>query len=374
MGSVSCQLWIANAFASIALVCVVGCGDSGTPNGSDAGGGTSGGGQGGSASGNGGTSGNGGASGSGSSGSGGRQDAGDVDRDAGDADAAIGDASTPLAGACAADATFPESGERTVTVEGIERTYLLHVPTDYDRAALALVLTFHGWNSNAMAMQDRSRMNDTADREGFAVVYPQGIGDSFNAGGDCCGDALDMNIDEGAFVRAILDDVAAVLCLDRRRVYSTGMSNGGFLSYRFACEMTDVIAAVAPVAAVVRVPTCEPSRPIPVLHFHGTSDAFVPDEGRSYVSPPVPSVQDTIDSWLQHNGCTGDPAVTYEQGDARCEAWTTCDADAEVELCLITGGGHTWPGGMPAPNLGVTTTDISASDWMWEFFKRHALP
>lgn len=272
------------------------------------------------------------------------------------------------AGACGI--VNPASGRKTLG----DREYIVHVPSNYARAAAPVVFNFHGWNSNAAAQQTRSRMDATADREGFIAVYPQGIEDSFNAGGSCCGPALDQNVDEAAFVRAMLDDLERELCVDRKRVYSTGMSNGGFLSYRFACEATGLFAAIAPVAAIVSVPTCAPSRPIPVLHFHGSSDAFVPINGRPSLNPPVPSLEQTIDAWLQHDGCTGSPVVTFQNGEVTCEAWTNCDGGAEVEKCVIDGGGHTWPGGEPIPLFGKTTQDISASDHMWDFFSRHTLP
>lgn len=288
-------------------------------------------------------------------------------------DAATGDVDAAPA-PCRAGATVPASARRTVRANGLSREYILHVPVGYDRAPTAVVFNFHGWNSNAAAMQSRSRMDATADRERFVVVYPQGVDDSFNAGGTCCGGALDRNLDEAAFARAILDDLGDELCLDRRRVYATGLSNGGFLSYRFACEQADLFAAVAPVAAIVSVPACTPSRPVPVLHFHGAADIFVPVAGRPTWRPPVPSLDETLQGWRQRNGCTGASTVTYQRGDVTCEAWTNCRADATVERCLVDGGGHTWPGGEPAPLFGATTRDISASDYMWRFFARHTLP
>ncbi|MGV3622278.1 MAG: alpha/beta hydrolase family esterase [Archangium sp.] len=280
-------------------------------------------------------------------------------------DSGVGDSGVTPCGV-----SSPTSGRKTVG----DREYLVHVPANYARVPTPVVFNFHGWNSNAEAQQSRSRMDTTADREGFIAVYPQGIGNSFNAGGSCCGPALDQDIDEAAFVRAMLDDLERELCVDRKRVYSTGMSNGGFLSYRFACEDTSLFAAIAPVAAIVSVPTCTPSRAMPVLHFHGTADAFVPIDGRPSLDPPTPSLEQTIDLWLQNDGCTGSPTVTFQNGDVTCEAWTNCDDGSEVEKCVIDGGGHTWPGGEPIPIFGKTTQDVSASDRMWEFFSRHSLP
>jgi len=288
-------------------------------------------------------------------------------------DVATNDAA-PIPAACRADAPVPASARRTVEANGLTRSYILHVPSGYDRAATPVVFAFHGWNANAADLQSRTHLDATADRGRFLAVYPQGVDDSFNAGGTCCGGALRRDLDEAAFARAILADLGDELCLDRRRVYATGISNGGFLSYRFACEHADLFAAVAPVAAIVSVPTCAPSRPVPVLHFHGTADLLVPVAGRPSWSPPVPSLDETIQGWRQRNGCTGASRVTYQSSDVTCEAWTTCRDGAEVERCLVDGGGHTWPGGEPVPLLGRTTRDLDASEYLWRFFARHAPP
>lgn len=111
-----------------------------------------------------------------------------------------------------------------------------------------------------------------------------------------------------------------------------------------------------------------------MLHFHGTADLLVPVVGRPSWSPPVRSLDETIQGWRQRNGCTGASRVTYQNGDVTCEAWTSCRGGAEVERCLVDGGGHTWPGGEPVPLLGRTTRDIDASEHLWRFFARHALP
>ena len=275
---------------------------------------------------------------------------------------------------CSADAVLPDNDHAwTLTHGGVERSYRLHLPDGYDRSATPLVLNFHGFTSSPDAQATYSIMNATADREGFAVAYPQGTGSpaSWNAGA-CCGSALENDVDDVGFVSAMIDDIGAKLCLDESRVYSTGLSNGGFLSYRLACELADRIAAIAPVAGVDGMASCEPSRAVPVLHFHGTQDTLVPYEGSD--SYGFPSVEETMTSWAERNGCTGERQVTYEQGDARCEAWSACNEGSAVELCVIDGGGHTWPGGLVPAVVGKTSQDVSASDRMWEFFAAHPLP
>jgi polyhydroxybutyrate depolymerase len=151
------------------------------------------------------------------------------------------------------------------------------------------------------------------------------------------------------------------------------MSNGGFFSHRLACESADRIAAFAPVAGVIGVPQldCTPSRPVPLIQFHGTGDPLVPVEGTS----TYPSVADSTDGWAERNACSGEPRTSYQQGAATCETHEECAGDASVTLCLIEGGGHCWPG-QPCrlDGLGESTTDIDANEVMWELFRTLALP
>jgi polyhydroxybutyrate depolymerase len=144
------------------------------------------------------------------------------------------------------------------------------------------------------------------------------------------------------------------------------------MSYRLACELSDRIAAIAPVAGVLGVSDCDPPRAVPVLHFHGTLDGLVPLDGGGVGN--FPSVDETVNHWSDHDGCAGDPEVSFEEGDARCDRWQGCDDGSAVEVCIIDGGGHTWPGGQVPAAAGKTSRDISASDRMWEFFRDHPMP
>ena len=267
------------------------------------------------------------------------------------------------------------SGDVTwnITSGGLPRVVIVHVPANYDPSrGVALVLNFHGFTSDAPQEAILSLMNDKADNEGFIVAYPYGTGTplSWNAGA-CCGTAAASGVDDIQFVRDILAKASTDLCIDPTRIYATGMSNGGFLSHRIGCEMADTFAAIAPVAGVLGVPTCTPSRPMPVLHFHGTSDPLVPYNGDPAMG--FPPVLDTFHGWADRDGCTGTPTQTYAKGDATCQTYDQCAGGAEVTLCTIDGGGHTWPGGTPVPSLGATSTDINATDAMWTFFSAHHL-
>lgn len=265
------------------------------------------------------------------------------------------------------DATVTEVD---LMVDGVPRRYELHIPPAYDgRTPLPLVLNFHGLTSNPTQQRMFSQMDLTADSRGFVVAYPQGLDVSWN-GGACCGRSAENDVDDVGFTRAVIDDIGARGCIDRSRVYATGMSNGGFLSYRLACEASDVIAAIAPVAAVLGIDpsACTPDRPMPVVHFHGTADELVPYDGREFKS-----VADTVAFWVERNGCTEAPEVVLRTESVTCETTEGCDGDASVTLCSIADAGHCWPGTPTCP-FGDSTEEISANEVMLDLFETVRLP
>jgi polyhydroxybutyrate depolymerase len=266
--------------------------------------------------------------------------------------------------ACTDREAQPVDSVRSLSTNDGQRSYRVHVPPSYDPAVRTpLVFNFHGLTMNAVTQEWYSRMLATSDTEGFVVVHPDGIGNSWNSGG-CCGDAASQDIDDVGFVSGMLDELEAELCVDTKRVYATGMSNGGHMSNQLACALSHRFAAVAPVAGSNYSETCNVSRPVPMLHFHGTADAIVP-----YALGTT-----AVDAWIDRNGCSDVSETTVDNGEVECNTWNDCDAGVEVTLCTITGGGHTWPGGETIPGLGHVTEDIIANDAMWTFFQRFELP
>ncbi len=262
--------------------------------------------------------------------------------------------------------------------DGEMRSYELYVPPSYDGTSpLPVVLNFHGLTSSGLLQQEGTKMDELASREGFLVAYPNGLDSSWNAG-VCCGRSAETNVDDVGFTRVVIEDLGERGCIDEARVYATGMSNGGFLSHRLACEAADLIAAAAPVAAVLGIEesACDPSRPIPIVQINGTADPLVAYEGGGLTDSP--SAQDSIDGWIARDSCTGEPVLTYENGAATCETVGDCDGEASVTLCSIEGAGHCWPG-QPCPErlgslVGEPTFDIDANQVMWELFSRTTLP
>ncbi|MCC6554322.1 MAG: prolyl oligopeptidase family serine peptidase [Polyangiaceae bacterium] len=270
-----------------------------------------------------------------------------------------------------------------MTSGGVLRTSLLHVPSGYDPSQGAmLVLNFHGFGSDAPQEALLTGMSATSNDRGFLVAYPYGLFSSWNAG-QCCGDAWVDAVDDVQLARDLVAKIAEDYCIDPRRVYATGMSNGGFLSHRLGCEASDVFAAIAPVAGVLGIDpaTCTPGRPVPVMHFHGTEDALVPYTGGVPLvqwttggTLDFLSVDETMAAWRAIDGCSGTSEVYYQNGDSTCVRWLGCDGGSEVIRCVAEGAGHTWPGGLPVPTLGETTQDMDATEMMLDFFEAHPMP
>ncbi|MEZ4366254.1 MAG: PHB depolymerase family esterase [Kofleriaceae bacterium] len=263
--------------------------------------------------------------------------------------------------------------DATWTVAG--RHVEVHVPASYDpELATPLVLNLHGLTSSGADLIEHSRMLPVADARGFIAIHPDGSSSprSWNAG-DCCDGAAASGVDDVAFLAAVLDEAEARLCVDPRRIYAAGFSNGAFMAYRLACELADRIAAIGPVSGQLGIDDCAPSRPVPVMHVHGTSDLIVAYDGDGFVD--YRSVDETLGFWTARDGCAEATTTTYDQGDATCVTYTGCDDGADVVRCTIDGGGHQWPGGTSTGVLGgMLSDDLDASAALWAFFAAHPLP
>jgi polyhydroxybutyrate depolymerase len=275
-------------------------------------------------------------------------------------------------GACDAAASFA-LGETTydLVVGELDRQYIVHVPPGYTPGPTPVVLAFNGRTSSPESLMEQTDLSAKSDEAGFVLVYPRGSYDgSWNADG-CCGEPNQRDVDDVGFVRALLDDLESHVCVDRARVFATGLSNGGFMSHRLACELSDRIAAVAPVAGVNLVEECTPARAVSIIHFHGTLDFLVPYGGNPILS--FPSVDDSTQGWIERGGCAPDGETVFEMGDSTCVAYSGCRDGAVIELCTVQNGGHTWPGGNVTPAGGITTRDLIANDAMWDFFLAHPM-
>ena len=294
----------------------------------------------------------------------------------------------------------PGDHSRPLHFKRLARSYILHLPpAAASSAPLPLVIAFHGGGGNAKGFQQYAGLDAVADREGFAVVYPNGTGHPIVQGrlltwnaGRCCGWALDNKIDDVGFTLRVVESVAQVARIDRSRVYATGHSNGAMMSYRLAAEAADRIAAIAPVAGAMNLKRAfAPSRAVPVLHIHSIDDPralYAGGDNKSFAGitihhePVIASLQ----LWEKHNRCAGagselerrKAAAPNGQAEQRAiHVAAACPKDTAIELWKLSGVGHAWPGENPGPLpetvMGPHSNVISAAEEAWKFFKRFHL-
>jgi len=272
--------------------------------------------------------------------------------------------------------TAQQTINASITHDGIERDYILYVPEIYDGSTAApLVLNFHGFGSSASQQMFYGDFRDIADTEGFLLVHPEGttfIGNQFwNVGFP----GLSSNIDDVGFTEALIDELATLYAIDLDRVYATGMSNGGFMSFLLACQLSEKIAAVASVTGSMTQDTfddCNAQHPTPVLQIHGTEDDVVL-YNENNLSLPIP---DVISYWVDHNNCETTPTTTTlpdvdvsDGSTIEHSVYEDGDNGVTTEHMKVIGGGHTWPGSVL--NTAGTNQDIDASMEIWLFFSRY---
>ena len=272
----------------------------------------------------------------------------------------------------------------------LERNYILYSPTlkptHTGRRPLLLVLHGGGGTNRGMIWLTQERFNELADRDGFFVVYPQGIDKSWNDGRpDKISGAHRKNIDDVGFFEALIEHLTTQHPIDSERVFVTGISNGGLMSFRLGCSLPDKIRAIAPVTAQIPAaiePLCRSESAVSLAVFNGTEDPLVPyDGGQISVlwkkRGEVLSTNETIRIWRKKNRCTS-PAMTTALPDIAADGtrvtqieYSRCNDDSKVVLYRIEGGGHTWPDGrqyLPKRRIGRTSRDINGCDAIWEFF------
>ncbi|RNL81388.1 alpha/beta hydrolase family esterase [Nocardioides marmorisolisilvae] len=299
------------------------------------------------------------------------------------------------------------TGDQQLPVTYDGRTYqvLTHVPARL-AATRALVISMHGATQSGPMMRDSSGMNASSDKHGYAVAYPTGgyfnLGFDLPAGNFWNVDGLPLfkipppptSREDTRFVVAIAHQLTRALCLDRRRIYATGASNGGIMSSYLACHDADVFAAVAPVMGVragkatgsdfqtIDTADCRPSRPIAILALHGMKDPVLPYAGQKGGGVWGPAwgypVEAAIARWVKLDGCTSGPVRTTVSPTISRRVWSGCPGNVTVQAMISTKAGHSW-WGHPTPvpfNFVAGPDDLSAdaNELIWAFLSRYRLP
>jgi polyhydroxybutyrate depolymerase len=248
----------------------------------------------------------------------------------------------------------------TLTFQGYARSYDLHVPPQYDgKTPLPLVFALHERGGDAATFANATGFNQKADAEGFFVVYPQGLNNSWNAG-SCCGPSSQQKVDDTGFIKMLLTKLKSDLAVNDSRVYATGVSNGGMLAYRLACDFSEDIAAIAPLAATSVVESCNATRPVSVVAFHGTADEVIPynESTRNASALPVPPAVDAISYWAHRDETVSVPRQHVE-GNFTVTTYSGGSNGTEVVLYTLNGGKH------------ADLLRFRPADLIWRFFELH---
>lgn len=279
---------------------------------------------------------------------------------------------------------------QTIEVDGLSRSYRLYAPARLATQPLVpVVLAFHGGGSEGAAMEKLTQFDELAEQEGFLVVYPDGIAKHWNDGRVPTHSAPEnkQTADDVLFVSALLDELGKRYQIDEKRIFATGISNGGIFSHYLAARLADRIAAIAPVAGGLAESyrgQFMPAEPVSVCIMQGVDDPIVPIEGgevrfggRGNVLPTV----QTLRLWVAQDSCKG-PLKTTSLPDTdpsdgcrvKLQQWANGANGAEVVYYRMEGGGHTWPGGaqyLPKLIVGPVCRDVEATAVIWQFFKTH---
>lgn len=277
--------------------------------------------------------------------------------------------------------------KQTLEVGGLRRSYLLHIPQSYQAAKpTPVVLAFHGGGGRARSMNRLAGLNAFSEKAGFIVVYPEGLERHWNDGRNV---PNKTNYDDVSFVSKLIDELEKNWNVDSKRIYATGISNGGFFCQTLVSQLSNKIAAIAPVAASMTEEfhaNDKPQHPVPILYILGTEDPLVPYNGGmiklwGFKGGKVVAAADAIKFWVEHNQCKPDPAVSQlndkSPGDGThvtVERYCGSTPKSDVVAYIIQGGGHTWPSGLqylPQWIVGKASRAINANEVIWQFFQSH---
>ena len=274
-----------------------------------------------------------------------------------------------------------------ITFDGVARNFIVYLPSGYNNSGkMPLIFAIHGGSGTPEGMINIANFKTIADRDKVVLVYPEGVQKNWNDGRPTAPNQLGIN--DVVFFNQMCDYMINNYSVDEKKIYATGISNGGFMSTRLGCELSNRIAAIAVNAATIEAttiaPNCKPNRPVPALYIHGTTDPLVPFLGGQITAGgtaggTILSHFQAIDKWVTINGCNPTPTVTdlpdiANDGTTIKQRVYSGGANGnEVVSYVVLNGGHTWPQGYQYLNeaiIGKTSQDMNACEVIWTFFKR----
>ncbi len=287
--------------------------------------------------------------------------------------------------------SFGRTQVHTLKFGEINRSYYLHVPAKMDISrSIPLLLAFHGGGGTPAYIERESKFSLISDREGFLVAYPEGIRKSWNDGRKINAiPAQKENVDDINFIVAMIDEISKSYKVDEKRIFATGISNGGMFSYSMGIRLPEKFAAIAPVAGGIPEPlkdSFNPEHPVSAIIINGTDDPLVPYTGGEISifrskRGRILGAEESTRKFAENDRCTPTPVIVDiadKDPNDGCKvkkySYGKGKDGTEVVLYRIEGGGHTWPDGrqyLPEMLIGKLCHDINASEIIWEFFKNH---
>jgi polyhydroxybutyrate depolymerase len=259
----------------------------------------------------------------------------------------------------------PAVAHRQLRVDGMDRTYRLYTPPDVEVAgAVPLVLALHGSGNSADSLVGASELDQAASAGGFIVAYPEALGLLWN-GGFCCTSGRGDRATDVHFLDQVVTDISAVRRIDRTRIYAVGVSAGGIMAYRLACDLADRFAGIGVIAASMVLDDCHPSRAVSVIAIHGTADPIVPYEGgriQGGAIQPAPAATAVVERWASLDGCP-DARTSEARGAVTVAAWAGCAGGTKVQLVSVEGGGHNWFLPVYGPPNGLLDATVAVTEF-----------
>lgn len=272
--------------------------------------------------------------------------------------------------------------EKRVVINGYKRTFTIVFPSNYNEShnKFPAIIALHGGGGSAKQMEESYELPAKAEKEKYVMIYPDGIQSNgllkartWNAG-LCCEFAMENNIDDVGFLSKMIDSILKNYQVDSKKIYAVGMSNGGMMAYRLACELSNKIAAIAPVACTMTTTKlCDVNKTVPIIHFHSEMDENVPFLGGIGIRGiNYPAVEKGLNYWATLNECHSKAKIVFENEKYRHQQWLDCKAKSNIELYLTKDGGHSWPG-ITKVRIGgdEPSNALNANDLIFDFFNHH---